>query len=367
MSVSKCPNCGQKISDVTQACPSCGYQISQDSLDSKASASKKPGNHKLKKTICICVSAVTCVAIICFTLAFNAPMIYDVLKPSANSDETTANTNSYDDYQYYMNDNSSDNLSEQDAYQPITENNFGAIDYTPYAVNSNNSSNNESSKNSYSSNSTPSTTRKTSTTKPSTTKQNTTKPITTKPNSVSQNTTQPSTNPPTSNKNLTLQDFKDYCVNHGVYSGGEYGISTTYTGSNYVVTTNMVYNPTDDQLRFEQVDKAKDYRYLSLYIEPNTTSYKWQFQWINGSYFMVGEGNAIKNKKISITSSDEEKYNFMQPYTIYETAGQVMTNDIKKSFVSAAFTDLHAIIVTMDSYFEKNHSNLSMDFFELYV
>lgn len=347
MSSIKCPECGQKVSKSTHNCPNCGNNLSEFIKE----------RNSFKKTLCICITAIFTVSVVCFSVALNMPKVATNTENNVTS-TTSQYVNTFDNY----------------VGDTVANNSDGTNTYYKNSVNHNIYESNAPIYNYSSSSSSSTTTRKAATTtatsihsveKPTTTKLTTTKPTTnTKPTTTT--TTKPTTTKPANNsKNLTLQDFKDYCVNCGVYSGGEYGISTTYKGSDYSFTTNMVFNPENDQLRFEQVDQGKSYRYLALYIEPNTSNYKWQFQWINGSYYMVGEGKAIKNKEISVTSSDEDKYNFMQPYMIYERAGQSMSNDMKTLFVSAAFSDLHTLVHTMNSYFEKNNSHLNMDFFEL--
>lgn len=130
MSKVKCPDCGQKLTAVTQACPSCGHLFDQDSSN--------PGKNKsVKKTICICVSAIVCVAIISTSFTIWGPEIYNSIR---EPDETTTVTGSYNSYQSYADSEPEYDTTNQDTYSPIVESNYGVQDYTPYSADSNNSS-----------------------------------------------------------------------------------------------------------------------------------------------------------------------------------------------------------------------------------
>lgn len=224
------------------------------------------------------------------------------------------------------------------------------------------------------------TTTKTTTTKPTTTKLVTTKPTTqettiisttikpttTQPTTTTTTTTQPSTSNLTTtqkHKEITLQDYKDYCVKNGTYHDGQYGVITSRTGSDYTISVSMIYDPQADQLRFEQVNKGSTYRFLVLWIEENTPSYKWQFQWISDRWYIAGEGNVLKNK--NLYAPLDKIADVMQPYVIEEMSGQNLSNTSKQTFLSAASTDLASTKVMMNTYFAENDTNLTMDFFEL--
>lgn len=204
------------------------------------------------------------------------------------------------------------------------------------------------------------------TTKKTTTIPTTIKPTTTRPTTTPVTTTQPSTSNVTTTqeyKEITLQDYKDYCVKNGTYHDGQYGVTTSRNGSDYTISVSMIYDPQTDQLRFEQVNKGSTYRFLVLWIEENTPSYKWQFQWIADRYYIAGEGNVLKNK--SLYAPLDEIVDVMQPYAIEEMSGQNLPNTSKQTFLSAASTDMASTKVMMNTYFAENNVPLNMDFFEL--
>ena len=166
-----------------------------------------------------------------------------------------------------------------------------------------------------------------------------------------------------SENEITLQDYKDHCVKKGDYHDGQYGITTYYKGSDYTITVNMVYDPKVDQLRFEHVYDGSTYRFLVLWVEENTPSYKWQFQWIGDTYYIAGEGNVLKNK--DLYASLDKISDTMQPSWIKEMNGIKLSEVSKKTFVSAASTDMKSMMSFMDNYFNDNNLPLNMDYFEL--
>lgn len=164
-------------------------------------------------------------------------------------------------------------------------------------------------------------------------------------------------------KLITLQDYKDYCINRGIYHKEQYGVSISRGSSEYKWITSMIYNPKTDQLRFEQVTEGEEqYRFIVLWVGENESSYKWQFQWIT-EWHIAGEGKLQKNK--NLYCSMEEIEGVMRPYAIQEMNGQLLSKDSEKIFLSAAATDIASMKAFMQIYFDENNTNLNMDFFDI--
>lgn len=159
--------------------------------------------------------------------------------------------------------------------------------------------------------------------------------------------------------NLTLQDYKDYCIDYGTYSDKQYGI--TYYHSGLSTSFSMVYNPAEDRLRFESLNyDGEDTRFLVLWIDPGVSQYKWQFQWKDSSVYLAGEGTLEKNK--SLYMYDEYSCPAHLSWMQELNHGYTGFDDI---FLSAAITDMSILDSCMELYFEENNTGLTMDFFEI--